>query len=68
MTHTPCLKHSKGLFLYCGYDFYTLQTYLQVLYDPQELTEGQIIEVIEDAGFEASILRDYETQPILQVI
>lgn len=40
---------------------------VQVLYDPQELTEGQITEVIEDAGFEASILRDYDSQPVLQV-
>ena len=39
----------------------------QVLYDPQELTEGQIIEVIEDAGFDANILRDYESQPVSQV-
>ena len=40
----------------------------QVLYDPQELTEGQIIEVIEDAGFEASVLRDYDAHPVLQVL
>lgn len=40
-----------------------------MIYDPHELTEGQIIEVIEDAGFEADIIRQSSErqQPSLQV-
>ena len=32
-----------------------IQKILQVKYDPDLLTEGQLIEVVEDAGFDASI-------------
>lgn len=39
----------------------------QVAYDASALTEGQVLEVIEDAGFEALPLRDAASRPHLQV-
>lgn len=38
----------------------------QVVYDSEALTESQVLEVIEDAGFEASPLRDTAGKAQLQ--
>jgi len=47
--------------------FYHVTSLLQVTYDPMELTEGQILEVVEDAGFEAAVLQDTGSGSVLQV-
>ena len=40
---------------------------LQVLYDPSALTQGQVLEVIEDAGFEAAVVQTHGDKPDRQV-
>ena len=40
---------------------------MKVVYDPDLLTEGQIIEVVEDAGFQASAQATKKATPVQKV-